>query len=325
MTSHHIKFGLSRRILGMTALLVTLGLRAELVVLELQNGDRITGTVQRKDKNVVELSTAWGAMVTVPLTELKMRRPSADSAPAEGESRPAAPIITGKPAAKLPARGWKGDAQVGLNYANGIREYESYYARLRAIHVRPYEHAARQSWRNSLEYSAEYGESRGRTFQNRMEGGIESAADFSPRTFAYGLGNLGYDKIREVDLRYELGPGIGWHLLQRTNLLLNTAIGVNFQSEMHTLEPAAAEFFYRLVQDLHWRINPHLSLEQKAEYLPSVDAFARTRARFEATLKIKLLDNLSWNLTFEDLYDTEPSMNVGANEMKIRSGLGIAF
>ena len=136
---------------------------------------------------------------------------------------------------------------------------------------------------------------------------------------------MGYDEIRKVDLRYELGPGVGWHLMQRTNFTANLAVGVNYQSEERTQGQATEEFFYRLVQDMQWRISPRLTLEEKLEYLPSVDGFTRTRARFEATLKIKLLENLSLNLTAQDLYDTDPVADVKPNELKIRSSLGVTF
>jgi hypothetical protein len=209
--------------------------------------------------------------------------------------------------------------------ASGIRNRQLYHGRLRLLHEQPYTRNPKESWRNSLDYSAEYGETDGRISQNRMSGELESQADLSPRWFVYGLTGAGYDEIRKVALRYEVGPGAGWHFLKRTNLTANFALGLDYQAEERTTGGHREDFFFRLAEDMRWQLHQRLTLEQRFEYFPGVDNLTRARARFECTLKFKLLQQLSLNLTLLDLYDTQPARDVNENEFKFRSSLGVTF
>jgi putative salt-induced outer membrane protein YdiY len=289
--------------------------RAETVVLHLRNGDRISGEVISEDSRQTVLATAWSGSLSVPAAQIVSR------------SQPSSPIVaelTGAATNPPPAapRRWKAEAQVGLNFAYGIQRRQIYYGKFKFDYKRPYEGDPQQSFRTTVDESVEYGKTDDVRSDNRMDGGVNMEFDFSPRLFVYNIARSGYDQIRKIDLQYEVGPGLGWHLIQRSGLACNLGVGADYQ-ERHLADGTDSQVvFVRAGEDLHWQINHRFALEQKLEYFTSP---AQSRARFEASLKYFLLQNLALNFTVQDLYDTRPAANVDQNELRFRSSLGVTF
>src|SRR5262249_15283720 len=147
--------------------------------------------------------------------------------------------------------------------------------------------------------------------------------------YLYNLGGVGYDKIRNIDLHYEIGPGIGYHLLNFTNFVMNTEAGVNYQVQDRfnkvntgtntiTTYTTSEKFFFRLAEDVTWKINKTLTATEKFEFFPQVADFTEYRMRFESTLSYGFWQNLSLNLSVLNLYDTQPAVGVPNNDLQIR-------
>jgi hypothetical protein len=212
-----------------------------------------------------------------------------------------------------------------LDFAYGIRDRQIYHGRWRTDYTRPYTRDPQQSARFRLDYSAEYGRTDRQLAANRMDGGMDVELDLNRRFFFNDEARVGYDVIRKIDLRYELGPGLGYHLLQRPTLKANTSLGINYQEQYEYNGQENKAFYLRLAGDFLWQITPRLSLSEQADFFPAVADVEQFRARLELNLRYKLLQNLSLNLTVQDFYDTQPAADVNRNELKIRSSLGVTF
>src|SRR5436190_16421345 len=87
---------------------------SEITVLQLKNGDRITGTIVSEDTNRVVLTTAWTKEVVVPVSQIERRQ-----APAVAAAKPATPpppVVPTRTAPVSPPKApkhWHGDAQLG--------------------------------------------------------------------------------------------------------------------------------------------------------------------------------------------------------------------
>jgi putative salt-induced outer membrane protein YdiY len=141
----------------------------------------------------------------------------------------------------------------------------------------------------------------------------------------YNLAGVGYDEVRKIDLRYEVGPGLGYHLVQTTNFFVNTEVGVNYQKEERSDETESSRFYGRLGQNCTWKITPRLSWDEKVEYLPSIDDAELYKFRFETNLRYALLQNLFLNLSLIDTYDSQPADGVTQNDLQLRSSIGVKF
>ena len=160
---------------------------------------------------------------------------------------------------------------------------------------------------------------------NRMYGSSKTDVDLDHRVYVYNLAGAGYDEIRKINLRYEAGPGIGYHLLKTTNFVLNTEFGANYQSQYNSDNTRMESFYFRFAEDSAWKINSRFSWDEKYEFFPPVENWGRYRFRFETNLRYALLYNLSLVFTLLEQYDTQPVAGVGQNDLQIRSSLGLKF
>src|SRR2546427_2929670 len=132
----------SRSLIRVLALLLWLpalaSIAAENVLLQLRNGDRITGSIISENEKQITLRTVWSKEVVVPVDQiLKREKAPADSQPAVAagqnqkaaetpatKSTPAAkPAVAvaapAKPIAPKPPQLWHGDLQLGLDLIYG--------------------------------------------------------------------------------------------------------------------------------------------------------------------------------------------------------------
>jgi putative salt-induced outer membrane protein YdiY len=316
---------------------------ADTIIFHLKNGDRVAGVIVSEDASQVVVSNRWAKALALPLAEIA-RRETVSATPAEAEPKPMPPppvpttAVTPDtppppvaaagvaPAPTKPApRRLRGDARVGVDLLYGAKDRQIYHGRLKLTYEQPYESRPRQFFRNIFDYTAEYGRSDGEQTANRMNASNKTDFDLTEKWFVYNLIGVGYDRVRLIDLRYEAGPGLGYHVVNRTNFVFNVEGGANYQVQHRRGSDDVENFYFRLAEDITWRIRPRLTVTEKLELFPRVEDPGDFRARFEATLSYALWQNLEVNLTVLDLYESRPAPNVSKNELQIRSSLGVKF
>jgi len=311
---------------------------AENVLLQLRNGDRITGSVVSENEKQVTISTVWSKEVVVPVDQiLKREKAPVESQPAVAagqnqktadtpatKSTPAAkpaPVAVAAPAKPItpkPPQLWHADFQLGLDLIYGAKDRQNYYGKANVTY-------AKNRFRNIFELSGSYGETEGILSANRVDGFIKTDFDLGKRVYVYDVAGASYDEIRKIDHRFEIGPGLGDHLLKLTNFVLNAEAGFNYQAEYRTDDTEAENFYLRFAEQTSWKINHRFSLDEKFELFPRVEDFSQYRFRLETTLKYQLYQNISLNLTVLDQYDTSPAQSITKNDLQIRSSIGVKF
>ena len=317
---------------------------AQSVSLELKSGDRISGLIIFETPERLILSNAWSRELTVPVAEISKRSILAvptSALAATVATKPAAKATNGVALAKAVAatnmlftsplmKNWHGDIQLGADLTFSERNRQVYNAKAKLIY-------ARAPLKSVLDYDATYGRSEveetidgvktthQKTDANRMSGAWKMDCDITKRWYLYNQAGVGYDEIRKINLRYEVGPGVGYHLVQTTNFFVNTELGVNYQKEERADDTELSRFYGRAGQYCTWKITPRLSWDEKLEYLPSVDDVELYKIRFETNLRYALLQNLFLNLSLIDTYDSQPANGIKQNDLQIRSSVGVKF
>jgi hypothetical protein len=327
-------------------------LRAETIVLHLKNGDRLAGTIISEDTNRVLITTSWTKELAVPLDQIVSRESlAAEQSHTNAVAKIVTPVTETRepgppptnvvqaakstnllataalPTAVKPARPkrWKGEAKVGADFIFNANNQQIYYGRFKLSYERPYASNPKKFFRNIFDYSVDYGRTEGVTSANQMNGSDKTDFDLRKRWYVYNLGGAGYDKIRKIDLHYEEGPGLGYHLLTLTNFVLDVEAGANYQVQDRSDNTSSEKFFYRLAELVTWKLHKRLTLTEKAEYFPQVEDVGQFRARLEANLSYGIWANLSLNVSLLDLYDTQPAHDVPRNDLQVRSSIGITF
>jgi hypothetical protein len=330
----HIRRSLNQvwRFLAAVLLLLTgLQIQAQNIILHLRNGDRVAGTILSETTNELKLSTVWAVELTVPVAQIERREVPPQAAAA-------APVTNTPPPIPLPARAgiqlaetnnwwqrWKGEAEVGLDVERGATDHQLYHGKTILTYAQAYANDPKQFLKEALSFDAEYGKTDGTVSDNSMNGSSKTDLDLTQIIYLYNLGSVGYDKIRKISLRYEEGPGAGYHWIRQTNLLVNLELGSDYQVEERTDGTQTKSTYARFGQNLTWKLNKQMTLTEKYSYSPQVTDFAQFRMRFESTLSYALILNLSLNFALIDFYDTRPALGVPNNDIQIRTSLGVKF
>jgi hypothetical protein len=324
-------------------LLASLGcvtaLRAQPAILFLKNGDRISGVITSENTNRVILTNLWSKEISIPLAEISRREklilPTAPTniPPAVAQTKPARPkgdtnqvsatavtmAAASAPGAKPPdQKNWVADIQLGLDLGFSERNRQNYNGRAKVTY-------GKDRLRHILDYDFAYGRADGITSANRMDAASKLDYDLTGRWYVYNLINGGYDQIRNINYRFEVGPGMGYHLVKRTNYILNLEAGMDYQAQQLKDGTRPNLFFYRLAENFVWKINPRLTLDEKLEYLPRVEKPNEYKLRFETNMRYALNSNLYLALTVLDLFESRPAAGVSKNDLQVRSSVGVKF
>ena len=136
-----------------------------------------------------------------------------------------------------------------------------------------------------------------------------------------------------VNWRYEVGPGLGYHLIKRTNFVARVEGGFHYQvqsveeiltGDVH-LDRESKTYNQRLAQDVRWNMGSQFTFDEKAEYFPDLADVRIYRLRVEANLRYWLRSNLSLNFTAINTYETQTARGIGRNDLQLRSSIGVKF
>lgn len=308
---------------------------ATTVVVNLRNGDRITGELVAQETNHVVVSTSWAGNLALPLTTIGGLRTatgkdllpppatppqtlaSAPSSVAASKPKPAPPTA--------PPKRLHTSVQLGSTLMFGARDQEILYARVKSSYEKPYQHDAKKFFRTIADYSADYGKTENIQSANRMTASLKTDFDLGTKSYCYNVVSGGYDEIRKIDRHYEIGPGMGYHIVKRPAFEFDLEGGLNYQAQFRSTGGNPDSLYVRAAEDTTWKLNSRLSFSKKFEFFINSEDLEQFRFRLDATASYKLIENLSLNLTLLDQYDTAPAPKVDQNELQIRSTIGITF
>lgn len=321
------------RILALVLLFTGGFARGQTTILHLLNGDRIAGIIISENTNQLVLSNTWIKQLTIPLAQIQKREIVTNILVGTNLFSPTNMVVTvtNLVGSKLLVntntfwRRWKGDAAVGADFERGAADHSLYYGKANLTYAQPYKSDPKQFFRNIITFDSEYGKTAGTLTDNRVGGSVKSDFDLSRRWYVYNLGAAFYDEIRLINRHYEDGPGFGYHWFNKTNFAVNLELGANYQVEDRSDGTRTESAYYRLGQDMLWKINKQLTYTEKFEYFPRVGYATQFRMRFESTLSYALIWHLAWNLSVVDFYDTQPAAKVPNNDLQVRTSLGVKF
>ncbi len=317
---------------------------AENLILLLKNGDRISGKLLSENTNQVVVSTSWAKELVLPVTEIQSRQTvvTSNAAPASIAGSAAVPPVaavvavvpTPKPA---PKRSWHGKVDIGADLGFSEQNWQLYYAKAKVTYVPEMLPGEIKRWsdrlKNTFDFQSTYGRSDGVLTANRMDGSSKTDFDIGRRVFVYNLIGGGYDEIRKIDWQYEIGPGVGYHLITRSNFTMNIEAGLNYlvqRLDQPTGDRTVERFSLRLAEDATWTISKKLSLDEKFEFFPAVTDAGQFRLRFESNLRYSLWQSgagqsLYLALSLLDIYESQTATGVENNDLQIRSSIGVSF
>lgn len=293
--------------------------------IQLKNDDRFSGVFLGESEGRLRLQHPLLGVLNIPTNEIAARvapvaAAATNSATTSGvvATKPPSPPPPAKPPVTPAPRHWTFDLQAGMDLGFGATDRQLYNTRARALY-------SKNRLRNTADYMFTFGEVDRKASANRMDALMKTDYEIGSQMFLYDLGGAGYDAIRKLDLRYEVGPGLGYHAVRLEKFKLNVEAGANYQVQQFSDGKESDSFFYRIAEDAAWKITTKLSVDQKLEFFPGITDMEKFRVRFEGNLHYTLRGNLYLNLTALNTYDNQPASTVSKNDLQLRSSVGLKF
>jgi putative salt-induced outer membrane protein YdiY len=359
----------------------------------LKNGDKLTGTIAKSDGKTLVLKTDYAGDLTIKFDDIQSMTSTGDLNVTAGGKTAVGPVTTTAdklvvatktggsveaPIASVtilrsPAEeaayqkslhpgfgeGWAGGANLGFALTAGNSETKNLNIGLNA--TRTGFHDKLTLYENSIYASASkvnLHPGASVTTANSNGGGLRYDRDITPRVFGFGSGDFFANSLQNLDLRYILGGGIGFHAIKKPNTTLDLLAGINYTHESfsdlvfsqgppevtynHSDSSAALtvgdNFMHKLGKNsvftqsfLLYPSFSQVNINPAAipfPPFPSPDNVRIMRGAVNLGLVTKIHKWLGWQLTFSDVFDNHPLAStppIERNDITLATGLNFSF
>lgn len=158
-----------------------------------------------------------------------------------------------------------------------------------------------------------------------IRGGIAYDHNVSSRLFLTAFNDYEYDRFQNLDLRFVLGGGLGFHLIKTDRSMLDLLAGVDYnRSKFSTpLTRNSAEFFWG--DDYSLKLTGATSLVQSFRMFNDLTNTGTYRVNFDVGASTKIAKWLTWNVSLSDRYLNHPAPGRKSNDFLYTTGIGVTF
>ena len=301
--------------------------------LSLKNGDRLTGTAVTMVAGVLTFDTDYAGPLTVDWEEVealaldKPTRVVLDDGrewrlrrlPAEGIQIEEVTALAPPPPAPAPPVRWEGRADFGYAEATGNRD-----AKLGTLTVLAQRrHPGR--WALSLLFDAARADSEGEETANRARVEGKFDRNTGDHNYRYLLLGAGYDRVRDIDLRTELGVGIGRTLADTDRHFLAAEVGVSYVRDALSTDEMQDDAKLRLGESWRCHLARRTSLQQSLALLSALDEVQDYTAEFVLALTHQMNNRLALTSKIVNSYDSRPALGTERSDLTFSTQLGMTF
>lgn len=327
-----------------------------------KNGDRLTGTVLKREKGKITFHSEVAGDLVVEATQVTLTEKPTKEAPASrlaSAPPPAARPPSPPPAAAAPAQpaiGWwwpwwvrrpfatlepivnRWTGKVEFGYGNQLTNIRTVTTDLRIQaerNVGPDDFQVKDTYL--------YGSSSGVPSTDQSEFDFQWRHNLDERLFYQMLTTYGWDKVRLINDQIEQTADLGYKFLATHTQTLNIGAGIMGQYLNATGISERANYLGHVFEDYTYKISGRYTFTENASaqyspqrearfgvLLPNLGTAVSPEAlnysyNFHATLQGKMTDHLSLNLHFDYSYDNSVLTQENRADQQITSTLGYSF
>ena len=163
-----------------------------------------------------------------------------------------------------------------------------------------------------------------RTVANTIRFGGRYDRDINRNWFGYGFTDLERNGQQNLNLRWVLGGGIGYHAIrsERTKLDLLGGLAMNreyfdgFDNDRTSLEAQVG-------QTLDHQFSSRVSLKEQLFIFPNLSEGGEYRINFDTSLVTDVTRRIGWHLTLSDRYLSNPPLGFRQNDLLLTTGVKV--
>ena len=322
----------------------------------MKNGDRVTGSIVKKDGKTLTIkteqfgvvTTSWDQVAsvvadkpvnvvtadgkavqgTIATTEGKMEVTTKDAklslAPADittirdDDEQKAYQRLLKPGLGEL----WSGNGSIGFAGTAGNAKTVTFTSGVTAVRATRTDKTT--LYFNAIKASAVVSGKSAETAQ-AVRGGLGYDHNVHPRLFVNFFNDYEYDKFQNLDLRFVLGGGLGWHAVKTEMSKLDFLGGGDFnRSSFSTpLVQKSGEFYWG--DEYNLKVAKNTSLIQSFRMFNNLTTTGSYRVNFDIGASTKVAKWLNWNVSISDRYLNKAAPGRKTNDLMYTTGLGITF
>ncbi len=329
--------------------------------LELENGDRVSGTILELDGGRLEIeadlfgavTAEWGAVrelrtdapVYVTLTDdrdltgtlevagesaavitsdaVRVELTRAEIAAIRSEVRQAAFLeAVAEGGAPVPDASWASAVDGSLSLTSGNAATRSLHLGIQAARTR-----GRDRMRFYLTSLFANNSTGGATLTtaNAVRGGGRYEIDISDRVFTFGFSDLEFDRFQGLDLRLVIGGGAGLNLFETSTNTFRVFGGGSSNQEFFASGFRRRSAESVVGEEWNYRPNDVTSFTERLAVYPNLNDAGEYRVNFDSTALARLNDWLSWQVTLSHRYTSRPLPGKRPNDLLFTTGIRITL
>ena len=163
-----------------------------------------------------------------------------------------------------------------------------------------------------------------RTVANTFRFGARYDRNINRDWFGYGFTDLEHNGLQELNLRWVLGGGIGYHAIKNERTKLDLLAGLDVSREFFEgNDNDRTSLEAQLGQTLDHRLTPRLHLTEQLFFFPNLSEGGEYRINFDAGLVADVTRRIGWQVTLSDRYLSNPPGGFKQNDLLLTTGLKV--
>ena len=158
-----------------------------------------------------------------------------------------------------------------------------------------------------------------------VRGGIAYDHNLGSRAFYNLLNDYEYDQFQDLDLRFVLGGGFGYHAIKTEQTRLDLVGGTDYMRESFGSGIARNSVELYFGDDFAYAASGVTSITQSFRIFPNLTRTGDYRMNFDIGLATALRRWLSWQVTASDRFLTNPVFGRQRNDVLFTTGFRVNF
>ena len=161
-----------------------------------------------------------------------------------------------------------------------------------------------------------------RTVANTIRFGGRYDRDFNKRWFGYIFSDLERNGLQDLNLRWVIGGGAGYHAIrnERTNLDILGGLAMN-REYFDGIDNDRTSAEAQIGQTLSHQFSSRVSLKEQLFFFPNLSRGGEYRINFDTSLITDITRRIGWQITVSDRYLSDPPPGFKQNDLLLTTGI----
>jgi len=305
----------------------------EAAVVQLSNGDRVTGTIVSRAEASITVENPIMGKIVLPLSGIAS---ITEDAPAPAKEVAAAPAPVPAPVAapeetpaekgfwarNNPLAKWKSNLSIGLSFLSGVKD-----SRSSTVAFDTERKWTGQELRFELlqQYEVATNDGEDNVSQDMLKVIGRYRHDISDRLFLQSETQYGYDNVKLIDMDARESVGLGWRAIKGDKLTLTLTPALTAQYQVIDGEALDITYSPTLFEELAYTLNDTTSFRQEFSTMFPVNGDSDPSWHAAFIMKRRLSGMFSLNVLYVYDYDGAVPAGIQAGQQSLNLMLGASF